>query len=56
VIGPQLLLVPSVPHQSGYAMLFNTVKVDLVRFLSRPFLIVLDAQGTEGYVGLEDRL
>jgi hypothetical protein len=56
VIVPQLLLIPRVPHQSDYAMFFNTVKVDLARFLSRPFLIVLDARGTEGYVGWEDCL
>jgi hypothetical protein len=56
MIAPQMLLIPCVPHHSGYAMFFNTVKVDLARFLSRPFFIVLDARGTEGYVGWEDRL
>jgi hypothetical protein len=30
-------------------MFFNTVEVDLACFLSRPFLIVLDARGIEGY-------
>jgi hypothetical protein len=53
---PQLLLIPRVPHQSGYMMFFNTVNVDLARFLNRPFFIVLDARGTEGYVSWEDRL
>jgi hypothetical protein len=37
-------------------MFFNTNKVDLACFLSRPFLIVLDARGTEDYVGWEDHL
>jgi hypothetical protein len=55
MIVPQLL-IPRVPHQSSYAMFFNAVEVDLACFLSRPFLIVLDARGTEGYVGWEDRL
>jgi hypothetical protein len=32
-------------------MFFNAVEVDLVCFLSRPFLIVFDARGTKGYVG-----
>jgi hypothetical protein len=50
----QLLLIPHVPHQSGYAMLFHAVKVDLACFLNYPFLIVLDARGTEGYVDWED--
>jgi hypothetical protein len=55
MIVPQLL-IPRVPHQSSYAMFFNAVEVDLACFLSRPFLIVLDARGTEGYIGWEDRL
>jgi hypothetical protein len=37
-------------------MFFNAVKVDLARFLNCTFFIVLDARGTEGYVGWEDRL
>jgi hypothetical protein len=45
-----------VPHQSGYAMFFNVVNVDLARLLSRPFFIMLDAWGTEGYFGWEDYL
>jgi hypothetical protein len=56
VIAQQLLLIPCVLHQSGYAMFFNTVEVDLACFFSRPFLIVLDARGTEGYVGWENHL
>jgi hypothetical protein len=48
MIVPQLLLIPHVPHQSGYAMFFNAVKVDLAHFLSRPFFVVLDVRGTEG--------
>jgi hypothetical protein len=56
MIAPQLLLIPCVAHQSGYAMFFNTVKVDLARFLSRTFFIVLDARDTEGYASWEDRL
>jgi hypothetical protein len=56
VIEPQLLLISRVPHQRGYVMFFNAVEVDLACFLGRPFLVVLDARGTEGYVGWEDRL
>jgi hypothetical protein len=37
-------------------MFFNAVEVDLACFLSRPVLIVLDARGTKGYIGWEDRL
>jgi hypothetical protein len=37
-------------------MFFNAIKVDLARFLNRTVFIVLDARGTEGYVGWEDRL
>jgi hypothetical protein len=37
-------------------MFFNAVEVDLACFLGRPFLIVLDARGTEGYISWEDRL
>jgi hypothetical protein len=37
-------------------MFFNVVEVDLACFLGRPFLVVLDARGAEGYVGWEDRL
>jgi hypothetical protein len=43
MIALQLLLIPRVPHQSGYAMFFNAVKVSLARFLSRPLFIVLYA-------------
>jgi hypothetical protein len=32
-------------------MFFNAVEVDPACFLGRPFLIVLDARSTEGYVG-----
>jgi hypothetical protein len=56
MIAPQLLLTPCVPHQSGYTMFFNTVEVDLACFLSRPFFGVLNARGTESYIGWEDRL
>jgi hypothetical protein len=34
----------------------NTVEVDLACFLDWPFLVVLDARGTEGYVSWEDHL
>jgi hypothetical protein len=51
VISLQLLLIPRVPHKRGYAMFFDVVEVDLACFLSRPFLVVLDAQSAEGYVG-----
>jgi hypothetical protein len=37
-------------------MFFNAVEVDLACFLSRPFLVVLDALGTEGYIGGDGRL
>jgi hypothetical protein len=37
-------------------MFFDAVEVDLACFLSRPFLVVLDARSAEGYVGWEDRL
>jgi hypothetical protein len=37
-------------------MFFNAIEVDLACFLDRPFLVVLDAWGTEGYVSREDRL
>jgi hypothetical protein len=56
MITPQLLLILRMPHQGGYAMFFNAVEVDLACFLGRPFLVVLDAWGTEGYVSWEDHL
>jgi hypothetical protein len=56
MITSQLLLVPHVSHERGYAVFFNAVEIDLVCFLGRPFLVVLDARGTKGYVGWEDRL
>jgi hypothetical protein len=34
----------------------DAVKVDLARLLGRPFLVVLDARGTKGYAGWENRL
>jgi hypothetical protein len=37
-------------------MFFNAIEVDLACFLGRPFLVVLDARGTECYIGWEDRL
>jgi hypothetical protein len=37
-------------------MLLDAVKVDLARFFCCPFVIVLDARGTECYVGWENRL
>jgi hypothetical protein len=37
-------------------VLFDAVKVDLACFLGRPFLVVLDARDTKGYIGWEDRL
>jgi hypothetical protein len=43
MITPQLLFIPLVLHQGGYAMFFNAVEVDFACFLSRPFLVVLDA-------------
>jgi hypothetical protein len=46
MIALKLLLIPRVPHQSGYVMFFNIVEVDLACFLRRPFLVVLDAWGT----------
>jgi hypothetical protein len=37
-------------------MFFNAVEIDLACFLDRPFLVVLDERGAEGYIGWEDRL
>jgi hypothetical protein len=37
-------------------MFFSVVEVDLACFLSRPFLVVLDARSIEGYVGWDDRI
>jgi hypothetical protein len=34
----------------------NVVKVDLAHLFSCPFFLVLDARGTDGYVGWENSL
>jgi hypothetical protein len=56
VIASQLLLIPRVLHQSGDAVLLDAVKVYLARLFCRSFFVVLEAQGTEGYIGWENRL
>jgi hypothetical protein len=37
-------------------VLLDAVKVDLARLFYRPLFVVLDVQGTEFYVGWENRL
>jgi hypothetical protein len=45
-----------VPHQCGDAVLLDAVKVDLAHLFCHPFFVVLDARGTECYVGWENSL
>jgi hypothetical protein len=51
VVATQLLVVTSLPHDSGESLFFETVEVDATCLLGLSFLVELNSWSSEGDVG-----